>query len=86
MRKKICIPLVATFLEDRHINELLQIFLREKRGGYTEAISPLHMHATCELNTSKTTLYKDSAKIKHLYVHCIGVSFNSVQETPFAVL
>jgi len=32
MRKKICILLVATFLEDRRMNKQLQVFLWEKWG------------------------------------------------------
>ena len=33
MRKKICILLIATFLEDRHMNKQLQVFLWGKWGG-----------------------------------------------------
>ena len=33
MRKKICILLVATFLEDRRMNKQLQVFLWEKWWG-----------------------------------------------------
>ena len=33
MRKKICILLVATFLEDRRMNKQLQVFLWGKWGG-----------------------------------------------------
>ena len=73
MRKKICILLVATFLEDRRIIR--------KKGGYTEASFSVHMHTNCELDALKTILYRTWISIKNLNAQIMERDLHSIIST-----